>query len=280
MRHATALLGFAWLAILPGAQFHEPAWPKAAADAAEPTTVAREDHITSAGSTWQGRIDSPLMTADALIRKIPVCIAWTHAWAGDLGSSVLYRVQHISDNRIQVGYFAYWTTERPWGNNNLTRWVLPAVAIDAVYSHLLFVFPGLQRLIYGAGDVEGVRVLYRVETDRLVPESIVADDETHTEVSLRLDEAVDEHGQIMLLDAVWSHQLGARQALQHTRAGAPHQCFHNESLLPLTHQHVAEFRLGSPETPLRAGPAWGTALHTSPSRESDLLERTVAHSSF
>jgi hypothetical protein len=194
-----------------------------------------------------------------LVRRVPICIVSTQPWAGDLGSSILYRVSPDKSKNVRVGYFAYWTTERPWGDNSLTRWLLPALAIDAFYSHLLFLFPGIQRVMYGAGDVEGVRITYRLGgPDRLIPVAITADDATHHEVSIDATDAVDDQGRIMLLNDVWSHQLGGRNALALARTGANRRCFNGESLRPLTDHVVSAFRLGSPTNPRRAGPAWGT----------------------
>jgi hypothetical protein len=195
---------------------------------------------------------------DELVRQVPICIVSTHAWAGDLGSSILYNVRRQDSKCVHVGYYAYWTTERPWGDNRLTHWLLPALVIDAFYSHLLFVFPGLQRILYGAGDIEGVRISFRLNMlGRLTPEAIIADDDTHREVTIDTAEAVDEQGRVMLLNDVWSHQLGGRQALAVARAGANRRCYNGESLRPLTNKVVTAFQLGSPTDPRRAGPAWG-----------------------
>ena len=191
------------------------------------------------------------------IRKIPICIVRTKPWAGDLGQSILYRLKRLASNRFVVGYFAYWSTERAWGDNNLTRWFLPAVAIDGFYSHLLFVLPGVQRLLYGPGDVEGVRVTYELDRKgQLVPKSLVADDDTHREVSLDMGQALDEIGRIVVYNDVWSHQLGGKGAAAKARAGASCQCFSMETLRPLTKRVVDDFRLGSTQSPRRAGPAW------------------------
>ena len=194
---------------------------------------------------------------DETIRNIPICIVWTKTWAGELGKSVLYRLQRLDKDRLLVGYFAYWSTERAWGDNGLTRWFVPAVAIDGVYGHLLFVLPGLQRVIYGPGDVEGIRVTYQLHDDvRLTPESLVADTEGHNEVRLPVNDAVDEHGRIFVYNDVWSHQLGGPAAVRRARTGAPYRCFSQERLVPLTEKVVSDFRLGSPKDPRRAGPAW------------------------
>ncbi len=198
---------------------------------------------------------SPL---ESLVRQRPICIAWTQSWSGDLGKSLLYQVSRSGPQHIIVGYFAYWTTERPWGDNSLTHWLLPAVAIDGFYSHLLFVLPGVQRLLYGPGDVEGVRVTYRLEApNHLVPVRVVADDERHQEVTLDVSESVDDKGRIVVLNDVWSHQLGGKRAVSAARAGASQRCFGGDSLRTITRDVVAAFRLGSTQDPRRAGPAWG-----------------------
>src|SRR4051812_31819992 len=60
------------------------------------------------------------------IHARPVCIA-TEGWsAGELGRTILYRYRR-EQNRLEVGYFVYWSTERPWGNNALTYALLPAL---------------------------------------------------------------------------------------------------------------------------------------------------------
>jgi hypothetical protein len=205
---------------------------------------------------------SPL-TIGERIRQIPICIVWRDAWAGELGETLLFRVHEISGTTVSVGYFAYWSTERPWGNNALTRWFVPALAIDAFYSHLLFVLPGLQRLLYGAGDVEGVRIKYELNaTKNLVPVSIVADNEQHREEVIDVSEAVDGGGRILLFDAVWSHQLGGHHAVTLARAGAQRRCYERRTLQQLTDTVAAAFRLGHRGDPLRADPAW--AHHDTP----------------
>lgn len=211
---------------------------------------------TSSRATATDR-DAASVRLDALIRRVPLCIVWDKRWAGDLGTTVLYHSRHVDTDRITVGYFAYWTTERPFGDNELTRWVLPAVAIDAVYSHLLFVLPGLQHLLYGPGDVEGVRVTYRIaDADHLVPVDVTADDRRHREVALELSETIDEQGRIFVLNDTWSHQLGGPRAMTASRAGATKRCFVGDALRVLPEETVRAFRLGSTDAPRRAKPAW------------------------
>ncbi|HEY5954905.1 MAG TPA: hypothetical protein VIV60_00080 [Polyangiaceae bacterium] len=194
-----------------------------------------------------------------------LCILWTKHWAGQLGRTLLYQVKPLPDHRVAVGYFAYWSTERPWGDNDITRWVLPAVAIDAFYSHFFFVLPGVQRVLYGPGDIEGLRVTYAVDsvTHRLTPESVIADNATHREVRLKLEDAVDERGRILVYADTWSHQLGGAGALSVARAGANRQCYVGNTLQPITHEIAEAFHLGDSNAPRRAKPAWRLAANAA-----------------
>jgi hypothetical protein len=257
-----------WTAYLlflqPGVNAFEPQWPSGTSVApshaqSRLAEIASPKSFRDTSKSARSDLQSTARPIGDLIRQIPICIVSTQSWAGELGASVLFRVQATGKNTVRIGYFAYWSTERPWGNNTLTHWLIPALAIDAFYSHLLFVLPGVQRLLYGPGDVEGVRIAYRIVQDsRLVPTSIVADGELHQEVALDLAESVDENGRILLLNDVWSHQLGGRRALSRARAGAHQRCYYHDSIQPLTDGVVASFRLGSPTEPRRAGPAWGS----------------------
>ncbi len=134
-----------------------------------------------------------------------------------------------------------------------------AYTFDAAsLSHLFFVLPGVQRFLYGPGDVEGVRITYQLgKAEKLVPLSLVADDASHKEVTLDINQAIDDSGRIVVYDDVWSHQLGGRGAAATALAGASQQCFGGDSLRSITPDIVREFRLGSVKNPRRAGPAWG-----------------------
>jgi hypothetical protein len=264
VRTSVSILAACLLFLQPGVNAFEPVWP-GGASIAQPRSGLRLADIAAATNlgenseaVWSDHQTTAAPISD-LVRRIPICIVSTQSWAGELGASILFRVQTTGKNAVRIGYFAYWSTERPWGDNTLTHWLIPALAIDAFYSHLLFVLPGVQRLMYGPGDVEGVRIAYRIGQDsRLVPTSIVADGELHREVALDLAEAVDEHGKILLLNDIWSHQLGGRQALSRARTGAHQRCYYHDSIQPLTDEVIADFRLGSSNDPRRAGPAWGT----------------------
>lgn len=239
------------------ATFAEPRWPTPI-EAAQVTSK----HFDMKGSDAQPRRNrtDPHVLGDeslsSLVCSKEICIAAQEDWAGTLGKTLLFHARRTGD-QITVGYFVYWTTERPWGKNRLTRQLLPALVIDAFYSHLFFVLPGIQRALYGAGDVEGVRVTYTVGSNaRLVPESAAADNPWHAEVALNLLDAVDEQGRFVALTDVWSHQLGAPKAVQAVQAGARVKCYSGQSLVPLTREQAAAFRLGTPAEPRRALPAW------------------------
>jgi hypothetical protein len=193
----------------------------------------------------------------AIVKGLPVCIASSKWSAGELGHAVLYRARR-EGRTLEVGYFAYWTTERPWGKNALSYSVLPALFIDAFYSHLLFMFPGAQYFIHGPGDIEGARVTYEQDDGgRWKPIAAVADDGFHHEVDLDAADFIDSQGRVVLMTGVWSHQLGAKGARHFAdRHGEEESCFEGDALAPMTEQVATAFRLGSPADPRRAPPAW------------------------
>jgi hypothetical protein len=214
----------------------------------------------SAGLTWQDLLGTPDSSDEGdaeIVKQLPVCIAAESWSAGELGKTVLYRYQR--DGRtLRVGYFVYWSTERPWGKNVLSYSVLPALFIDAFYSHLFFMFPGAQRFIHGPGDIEGARVEYHQDDEgRWAPVSAVADDGLHREVPLSPGDFVDGQGRVVLMTDVWSHQLGAKGAREFSeQRKAPLTCFGGDTVAPLTAEVARLFRLGSPGDPRRAPPAW------------------------
>ncbi len=207
----------------------------------------------------------------ARIEAQPVCIVEKSRSAGNLGDSLLYRYRRFGD-RLVVGYFAYWSTERPWGDNALTFLGVPALAMETVYTHFLFVLPGIRQAIYGPGDVEGARVEYAIGADgKLAAMSGAADDGQHRPVALSADDLVDEKGRVMLMTDVWSHQLGARGAAAFaTTDGADTHCYAGATLEPLSHEVATALALGDAEHPLRAPPAW----KLSPSGERVARPRT------
>jgi hypothetical protein len=194
---------------------------------------------------------------DATVRELPLCVASERWFAGELGHSVLYRFRRVG-RELHVGYFVYWTTERPWGNNLLSYLVLPAIFVDSFYSHLFFLFPGFQRVIHGPGDVEGARVVYEDDGEgHWKPVSAVADDALHHEVPLDPGEFVDAKGRVVLMTDVWSHQLGAHGARAFVETATDHvMCFDRDTLSPLSDRIADMFRLGTSLAPRRARPAW------------------------
>jgi hypothetical protein len=181
----------------------------------------------------------------AAIEQQPVCIGSSVASAGALSEVLYYRAAELSDGRIAVGYFAFFSEERPWGNNWLTWSVVPALAVDLIYSRALLVAPGLQRAIYGAGDVEGARIVYGRSPDgSLRVDEAVADDRTEHEVSLaRADLFALDGERPTFTSDVWSHQLGGRGA----RAPADLayvRCYQGpDAIRPLPDAIAREFRI-------------------------------------
>ena len=194
---------------------------------------------------------------DARVVAQPVCVGARSWSAGALGDTVLYRTRRVG-NRIAVGYFVYWSEERPWGSNVVSYTVLPALAVDLVYSHFLYVFPGIKDALYGSGDVEGVQVLYDQRPDGSL--SVVsgrADDGNHGPVVLSRSDLLDSKGRVVLLTDVWSHQLGAHGGANFAESSAPElKCYAKSSLRPMTELIARAFRLGNEREPLRGNPAW------------------------
>ena len=225
-----------------------PEWPRAAyaATIADPPPWASSDM----GS------DSSRRKSDLeLVQSQPVCVASSVWSAGELGETLAFHFERRGD-RLRVGYFAFWSSERPWGVNALSLGVAPALLVDSVYSHGLFVLPGVRHALYGAGDIEGASVEYEISGDKLVPVRGYADDEMHDEVELTREELWDARGRVVLMSEAWSHQLGARRAAQRLDDAAEQRCFEGTSLRPLTPELAQRFRLGSFEDPRRAKPAW------------------------
>ena len=184
-----------------------------------------------------------------------MCVASSVWSAGELGETLVYHFERHG-NRLHVGYFAFWSSERPWGVNALSLSVAPALVVDGFYSHGLFVLPGMRYALYGAGDIEGAAVVYEISGEKLVPLRGFADDETHDEVILSQRDLRDPDGRVVLMSEAWSHQLGAKHAAQRLESAADQHCFEGENLHPLTPGLAERFRLGSFAEPRRAKPAW------------------------
>jgi hypothetical protein len=146
------------------------------------------------------------------IEQREICVGSSVASAGDLGDVLYYRASVLPDGKLAVGYFAFFSEERPWGNNWLTWPVIPALAVDMFYTRTMFVAPGLQRALHGKGDVEGFRIVYEQKPDgTLSVERAVADDGSHDPVDLtRADVMSIDPERPTLYSDVWSHQLGGR----------------------------------------------------------------------
>ncbi|AUX43299.1 hypothetical protein SOCE26_047430 [Sorangium cellulosum] len=191
----------------------------------------------------------------AAIERQPICVGSTVASAGELGDVLYYRSFQGEPGKVSVGYYAFFSEERPWGNNWLTWTVLPALAVDLVYTHALLVGPGVQQLAYGKGDVEGFRILYSVEEDgRLSADHAVADSGYHREVRLdRADLLSIEPGRPTVYSRWWSHQLGGRGA----RPGdlVYRRCYGAGAIRPLPPDIALDFRLDRRAVPARVVPA-------------------------
>lgn len=143
--------------------------------------------------------------------------------------------------------------ERPWGNNWLTWLLLPALAVDLVYTRAFFLAPGVQRVAYGKGDIEGFRVFYDVDAaGRLTATGALADDEHHRPVHLMRTELFSiDPARLTVYSEAWSHQLGARgRALGDL---VSRRCYGPGAILPLTQAVAREFHLERRATPAAVG---------------------------
>lgn len=220
--------------------------PRGAADLPRPASA-------DLGVATRSAPDADLAAEDAAIASQPVCIGSTVHSAGELGPALLYRRARLPDGRLEVGYYAFFSEERPWGNNWLTWTVLPALALDLVYTRGLLVGPGLQRAAYGPADVEGFRVVYTPDGNGgLRAEGAVADDDRHRRADLtRADLFAADPERITLATSTWSHHLGAR--VHRASDIVYRRCYGPRSIRPIDREVVRRFNLDR-----RAGPA-GTA---------------------
>jgi hypothetical protein len=181
------------------------------------------------------------------IEQEPICIGSSVQSAGALSDILYYRAVAIEEDnevKVEVGYFAFFSEERPWGNNWLTWSVVPALAVDLFYSRALLIAPGLQRALYGAGDVEGVGIVYdRAPNGSLRFDHAMADDGTHDSVALSRAQAFAlDRDRPTFYSEVWSHQLGGRGArslgdLAYVR------CYDARSIRPLPDSVARAFRV-------------------------------------
>jgi hypothetical protein len=189
----------------------------------------------------------------AAIEAQPVCIGSTVHSAGELGPALLYRRARRPDGRLEVGYYAFFSEERPWGNNWLTWSLLPALGVDLVYTRGFLIAPGVQRAMYGRADVEGFRVLYTPLGDGgLRVEGAVADDDGHRRADLsRADLFAADPARITLATRTWSHHLGAR-------IGRPgdlvyRRCYGPRSIRPIDRDVTRRFNLENRAWPALVG---------------------------
>jgi hypothetical protein len=190
---------------------------------------------------------------DRAVEAQAVCIGSTVHSAGELGPALLYRSARLPDGRIEVGYYAFFSEERPWGNNWLTWSLLPALALDLVYTRALLVGPGLQRALFGRGDVEGFRVIYTPDGHGgLQAEGAVADDDRHRRALLTRDELfAADPASITMATSTWSHHLGAR--VDRTQDLVYRRCYGPESIRPIGRDVVRRFNLERRARPAAGG---------------------------
>jgi len=186
----------------------------------------------------------------AEIEHQPVCIGSSVRSAGKLSDVLYYRAMATGDGGVSVGYFAFYSEERPWGNNWLTWSVLPALVIDMVYSRAFWILPGLQRAIYGAGDVEGVSIVYARGADgALSVDHALVDDGSHRLRQLSRAEvlALDPLRPTFYSD-VWSHQLGGR-AVGSRRGLVDDHCYADDAIRPLPDSVALAFGIDRDRAP-------------------------------
>jgi hypothetical protein len=199
----------------------------------------------------------PRTAEQAAIERQPVCIGSSVASVGALSDVLYYRAVATEDGHVVVGYFAFFSEERPWGNNWLTWTVGPALAVDLVYSRALLVAPGIQRAMYGAGDVEGVAVVYATsDAGSLHVERALAENRDEKEISLSREQVFALDGQRpTFYSDIWSHQLGGRGARSLSDL-AYVRCYEGDKIRPLPDSVSRSFRIEG-----RARPAhverWG-----------------------
>jgi hypothetical protein len=184
------------------------------------------------------------------IEQQPVCVGSTVESAGALGKVLYYRAVATRDDHVAVGYFAFYSEERPWGNNWLTWTVVPALAIDMVYSRALWMAPGLQRAIFGAGDVEGFTVVYGRAADGslAVDHALVDDGHEHAREMSRSEVLALDPLRPTFYSDVWSHQLGGRGARSQADL-VTERCFVGDAIRPLPDRVARAFRIDENRAP-------------------------------
>ena len=186
----------------------------------------------------------------AAIERQPICLGSSVHSAGRLADVLYYRAVATGDGHVAVGYFAFFDEERPWGNNWLTWTLVPALAVDMVYSRALWVAPGLQRALYGAGDIEGVEVVYRMGADgALSVDHAIVDDGAHHRLQLsRSDVLALDPTRPTFYSDVWSHQLGGRGVRSRDDL-VDLQCYAGDAIRPLSKDLARTFRIDEDRAP-------------------------------
>ncbi len=195
-----------------------------------------------------------------LVERQPVCLGSSVASAGALADTLYYRATRLPDGRIAVGYYAFFSEERPWGNNWQTWTVLPALAIDLFYTRTLFIAPGLQRAMFGAGDVEGISIIYEPQADgSLAFHHATAENANERPITLSREQAFAlDPLRPTFYSEVWSHQLGGTHAS--SRSDLVYQrCYSADSIRPLPEELASSYRVEN-----RAGPAHVERLGGTP----------------
>jgi len=244
-------------------------WPEPGAHAGADGGHAESGHLAAAAAV-SGHAESGHLAAAAAkgspvedhadelrIRRQTVCVGSRHWSAGEVGDTILYRARRVG-NKLSVGYFVHWSTERPWGNNVLSYTFVPALATDAVYSHFMFVLPGMKDFLYGPDDIEGARVDFEQRADgSLEVIGGAAEDGTHGSVELSPRDLVDSKGRVVLVTDVWSHQLGSHDGGKFAdQSEEDLHCYGMPAVRRLTEDVARAFRLGDEQKPLRGRPAW------------------------
>jgi hypothetical protein len=207
--------------------------------------------VLAAGSSFVGA-DLPGVLAprartpsaeEAEIERQSICVGSTVRSAGTLGEVLFYRRARLPDGRRAIGYYVFYSDERPWGNNWLTWLLLPALAIDMVYTRALLIAPGVQRAAYGKGDVEGFRVIYDVDdAGHLEAVEALADDSRHRPAHLdRRDLFAIDRDHITVYTDAWSHQLGGKG--KQSGDLVFRHCYGPGFIRPLTESVAREFHL-------------------------------------
>lgn len=186
----------------------------------------------------------------ATIEHQPICIGSSVHSAGERADTLYYRAVATEDGLIAVGYFVFYTEERPWGNNWLTWSFVPALAVNMVYSRAFWVAPGMQRALHGAGDIEGVSVVYRPMPDGSlsVNHALVNDGAEHLRELSRQEVLALNPRRPTFYSDVWSHQLGGRGA--HSLGDLVDLgCYVGDAVRPLPEDVARTFRIDEDRAP-------------------------------